>query len=86
MFIDYEFLNAIKDNPDWLKKFVELHNHCEEAEDNYVTIIQDFFDDYARESDYDVEFYDEILDNITKADNAYVEFEREVKHHIFALL
>ena len=63
MFINYDFLNAIKDNPDLLKKFVELHNHCEE--------------------DYDVEFYDEILDNITKADNAYIEFEREVKRHLF---
>ncbi len=83
MFIDYEFINAIKDNPESLKKFVDLHNQCEEADNDYVTIIQDFFDDYARESDYDVEFYNEILDNITKADNAYDEFVKEVKQNPF---
>lgn len=83
MFIDYDFLNTIKDNPEWLKKFVELHNHCEEVDGDYVTIIQDFFDDYAREPDYDVEFYNEALNNITKADNAYDEFVKEVKRHIF---
>ena len=83
MFIDYDFLNAIKENPEWLKKFVELHNHCEEADSDYATIIQDFFDDYAREPDYDVEFYNEALNNITKADNTYDEFVKEVKRHIF---
>ena len=83
MFIDYEFLNAIKHNPEWLKKFVELHNKLAEAENDYITIIQDFFDGYAEESDYDVEFYNEINNNITKADKSYDEFEREVKRHIF---
>lgn len=83
MFIDYDFLNAIKDNPESLKKFVELHNDCEGADDDYVTILQDFFNDYARKPDYDVEFYNETLNNLTKADNAYNEFVKEVKRHIF---